>query len=332
MRLVNVIALTNGLLVNDPFVSNFTNIISEAKAVKRGDLFIAFDKTSIKEAIDNGAYGIIYDKPTKIIDSEIAWIKVDDVSDALKRLLRFKLVEKELQIFSVDEVTLKFALQMMIDPKLVIVSGDIQNVFKVLWNLEAKTIVLFSPQLTDKDIFTNTKELLHYNDFSLQVSEHTLFESSFVYKEKLYERQMISPLFIPYLENLIAFLETHSIDFRLRKFTQLSNFEALFVNKKLQVKEFGSSERVVIFEHNPALLEDEINFLQKNTPWANSIFLVPHTLEKDLVYSNLYSYKSTKGIFSILKKHPFHFALIFGSDKSILEQKPTQPTQLTLDF
>ena len=36
----------------------------------------------------------MFDKPTQISDTEIAWVKVDDCEDALKRLLRFRLMKR----------------------------------------------------------------------------------------------------------------------------------------------------------------------------------------------------------------------------------------------
>ena len=72
MRLENLLALTHGKLISEPFVNSFENIVFDARSVKRGDLFMAFDDRSIEEAIFNGAYGILFDKPTQITDSEIA--------------------------------------------------------------------------------------------------------------------------------------------------------------------------------------------------------------------------------------------------------------------
>ncbi|MCD6191243.1 MAG: hypothetical protein J7K14_06900, partial [Sulfurimonas sp.] len=99
MRLENVLALTHGKVVNEPFVKTFENIVFDAARVKRGDLFIAFDEQSIESAVLNGAYGVLFDKPTQISDREIAWIKVEDINDALKRLLRFKLIDKEITVY-----------------------------------------------------------------------------------------------------------------------------------------------------------------------------------------------------------------------------------------
>jgi len=85
MRLENILALTHGKLLNEPFVNIFDNIVFDAKSIKRGDLFIAFDEKTIEIALLNGAYGVIFDKPTQINDMEIAWIQVQNIEDALKR-------------------------------------------------------------------------------------------------------------------------------------------------------------------------------------------------------------------------------------------------------
>ena len=113
MRLENVLALTYGKLINTPFVSSFTTVTLDAKSVKRGDLFMAFDEESIEEAILNGAYGIVFCKPTQISDSEIAWIKVANLEDALARLLRFKLIDTNSQIYETNDIVIELALQIM---------------------------------------------------------------------------------------------------------------------------------------------------------------------------------------------------------------------------
>ena len=130
MRLENVLALTDGKLINDPFVKQFTNIVFDVSKVKRGDLFIAFHEESIEEAIFNGAYGILFDKPTQIRDNEIAWIKVNKIEDALKRLLRFRLIEKDIVVYECNEVILKLALQVMTEPNFIALEGDISSMVK----------------------------------------------------------------------------------------------------------------------------------------------------------------------------------------------------------
>ena len=338
MRLENILALTHGKLINSPFVNSFENIVFEAKAVKRGDLFVAFDENMIEDALFNGAYGILFDKPTQIADNEIAWIKVDDLDDALKRILRFLLIDKEIEVYETNEIVLKLALQIITEPNFIALHGDIQTLYKMLSDIQNGTSILFAPELTPSDLFTNTKPLPANGTEAINIIEQTLFETSFIYDNIFYERQLISPFFIPYLEQLLYLFKRLKIHFRLRKFTPIDHFEAFFTNKNFEIKEFGTSDKVLIFEKNTQLIRDEIIFLQEQAAWAKMIYLIPQNsfnlLDEDIKSNkNLISYRTCDEIRNILKQHIFHFALIVGADKSILNKPLEKETALSLfDF
>jgi len=337
MRLENSVALMNGELINSPFVNNFSNITFDAKAVKRGDLFIAFDEGMIEEAVFNGAYGIVFSKPTQITDSEIAWIKVANLEDALTRLLRFELLNKNIAVYSCSEIVLKLAKQIVTETNFIVVSGDIKSVYQSLSNVEDNTTLLFSPTLSTVDIFTDIIDLPNKSVHTINIVEQTLFETSFIYDNIFYERQLISPFFIPYLEQLLNLYKKLKINFRLRKFTPIDHFEAVFTNKNFEMKEFGTSDKVLIFEKSTHLIESEILFLQNQATWAKIIYLIPHANKKLLSSSlidmeNISFYNSQDEIKNLLKSRDFHFALIVGVDKSILAKPLSRQTQLTLDF
>jgi len=335
MRLENVIALTHGELVNSPFVHTFTNIVFDVKNVKRGDLFIAYDEHSIEDAIFNGAYGIIFDKPTQISDSEIAWIKVKNLDDALSRLLRFRLIDKDITVYECDSITLELAIQLMTDNSFVPLVGGIRQVFPVLNTLEDGAIVLFSPTETTVDIFTKLNFLPTPQEKSIKIVEKTLFETSFIYENVYYERQLLTPLFIPYLEKLLYLLVTCKINFRLKKFTPLTHFEAVFVNKRFERKEFGTTEKVVIFEHSPSLIMQEIVFLQEYASWGTLLLILPESLHENYAQcdGNFYFYKSQEEIQTFLRQQTFHFALVVGVRSSFLDTMIIEKKQLKLfDF
>jgi ferrochelatase len=316
MRLVNILALTQAKLVNEPFVSNFENIIFDAKKVKRGDLFIAFVEDDIQEAILNGAYGIVFDKDTKISDSEIAWIQVKDLCDAIKKLLRFRLIEKHIRAYRCDEVTIKLAKQIAIQNNtLLVLDSEVKEIFSYLYNIEKNTIILFSPSLTDETLFVDIQDLPKNINNLIKIKEKTIFETSFVYKDIFYERQQISPLFIPFLEKLLSLLDKLGIDFRLKKFTHIKHFEPVFVNKYLMIKDFGSTDRVIIFEKDKKLINLQIDFLKKNAPWAKIIIII--------------KIKKKESVLKILRTTEFNFALVLGFDKSILKNE-TSYSQLSL--
>ena len=325
MRLENILALTHGKLINSPFVNSFENIVFEAKAVKRGDLFIAFDETMIEDALFNGAYGILFEKPTQISDSEVAWIKVQDLDEALKRILRFILIDKEIEVYACDEIILKLARQVVTEPNFLALEGDTKTLFNTLVRLQEKATILFSPALISSDLFTNIKKIPANSSESINIIEQTLFETSFIYDNIFYERQLLSPFFMPFLEQLLHLFKILKINFRLRKFTQIDHFEAIFTNKKLEIKEFGTSDKVLIFEKDTSLIHQEMEFLQKQANWANILYVLPfsliESLDKEMQQNNnMIFYKSKNEITNLLKEYQFHFALIVGCDKSILNK------------
>jgi len=332
MRLENVLALTHGLLVNSPFVNIFENIVFDSKVVKRGDLFIAFDENEIESAIFNGAYGIIFDKPTQISDTEIAWIKVEDCDNSLKRLVRFNLVEKNITAYRCNEIIVKLALQISTETNFLVIYGNTQSTYKQLTNLNQNSIVLFSPTLSDENIFTNIKDLPVVKEKNIIIKEHTLFETSFIYDNIFFERQILSPLFIPYLEELLNLYKILNINFKLKRFSAIENFKAIFVNKNIEIKEFGGSDKVLIFEPRSDFAVMEVNYLQKMASWANIINLFPELeISKFKDIKNVFFYKNKKDIVSILKNNNFNFALIVSADETILQEARTKE-QLTLEF
>jgi ferrochelatase len=332
MRLENLLALTHAKLQNKPCVSNFENIIFDINKVNRGDLFIARDIKEVPNALRNGAYGILYEDDIDLSDNEIAWIKSDNLDEALKRLLRFRLVEKEVNVYRCNELVLKLAKQLQLDQNCTIVSGDIEELFKNLWHIENRSTLLFSASLNDERIFANYQNTPRKSSQKITIMEKTLFETSFIYDDNYYERQLLSPFFIPYLEELLNILKTLKINYKIKKFTPLENFEAVFTNKNFEIKEFGTSDKVLIFESNLELISTEIEYLQRNATWANIIYIVPKELDI-AVSDNIFVYNTQDDILDILKENRFNFAFIAGAQKSILQNnKPAQSGQLTLEF
>lgn len=333
MRLESTLALIQGSLLNDPSITAFDSIAFEPKRVNRGNLFITDDPETVPEAVANGAYGIVCDRPMEVIDPEIAWISVDSVENALQRLLRFRLIEKEPEVYRCDPITLKLALQVETPSSFIALHGTLKEMFKQLWECEKHVRILFSPALTSEAIFTTVHELPKNGSEEIAIIEQTLFETSFIYNNNFYERQLLSPFFIPYLERLLHFFRAKNIAFKLRHFTPIPHFEAIFTNSALERKEFGASDKVLIFEPSFELVESQIAFLKRQANWAKIVYIVPEQKKEVLRgVENIFTYRTKRDIIDILKKGRFHFALIAEQDKSLLDEAKVrrEPVQLTL--
>ena len=332
MRLENIVALTNARLVSQPSITSVEGIAFKARKVKRGNLFIALEHSEIEEAVRNGAYAIVFQGRTQISDTEIAWIKVDSVEEALLRLMRFHLMEKELEVYHCDLITLKLAAQLHSVSDFFVLDTSLKNASQKLWDMPTKTLLLYSTELINPDLFVESKVLPLTKTSGITIMEQTLFETSFIFDNTYYERQLLSPFFIPYLDRLLTFLKKEKVLFRMRSFTAIDHFRPIFTNRDFQVKEFGASDRVLIFEPDLSLVMSQIDFLRSEAAWAKIVYIVPETMKIGRDEPGVFTYQSKEEIIVLLKNNDFHFALIAAQESSLLNhwQLHQNNRQLTL--
>ncbi len=332
MNLQNLTALVEGKLTNSPSITAFENVSFEVSKVRRGDLFIALEHDDIEQAVMNGAYGILFEKPTQITDQEIAWIKVASIQNALLRLLRFHIIEKSPQVFSCDQISLKLAAQVITSNELLVLNKSIQQHIQDLWHIQEKQFILFCPKLIDPALFVDAKSISKVQSPTLNIVEQTLFETSFIYDDTYYERQLLSPFFMPYLEGVLQFFKQNNIRYQLKDFSPIDHFKPVFTNVNFQVKEFGKSDNVLIFEPDFDLIKEQISFLKTQANWAKIIYLIPAKKATEISENeNVFFYSSPWDIMRCLKEEKYHFALIAEQSPDLLntdvfEIKTIQPS------
>lgn len=330
MRLENLLSLTGATLLSRPDITHFEEIVMRPTRVKRGDLFVAYDPRDIPHAVANGAYAILFESDEQITDPEIAWLKVDSVDEALLRLLRFHLLGKSLNAVACDAITLALAEQIVRDEHCCVMKGSLKEELRPLWELPEESWVLFPDRKSCHDLFVNAKSLPHTGT-PVQIIEQTLFETSFILDGEYYERQMLSPFFLPYLNRLVQFLSAAGLHYVISGMQSSSHFVPVFVGDDLQIKTFGQGSRVLIFEDDLSLMLGEIDFIASEAKWAKIIYLVPETHRETLPdIETILSYRTEEDIINILKSVPFHFAVIGGQKKSLLERSAGKPAVPTL--
>lgn len=326
MNLSNLSALVEGKLSNSPSITSFEDVSFEAHKVKRGDLFVALNHNDIETAVLNGAYGILFDKPTQISDQEIAWIKVDCIDKALLRLLRFRIMERSPQVYSCDSISIKLASQIITSNNLIVLNKNLREHIQDLYALEKQSIILFNKEQIDSSLFIDVKALSKITKSSITIVEQTLFETSFIYDDTYYERQLLSPFFMPYLESVLQFFKQLDVKYQMRDFKPIKHFEPVFTNVHFQVKEFGQSDKVLIFESDFKLIKEQIEFLDAKANWAKIIYLIPNARIEELdIIENIFAYDSAWDIMQTLKNEKFHFALIAEQDAEILNADVFSP-------
>lgn len=322
MLIDDILDITEGRLLNTPFVSSVSEIHIDSSLVKRGDLFIAIDDKNIKEAIKNGAYGILMDETYDVIDDEIAWIKIDNLERALSRLVKYFFIEKEYHFILLNALQFHIvSTHINAKKEIAILSSDIKENFNLLMNKKKK--IFFT---TDAEFLTRLNlSFFKYTNFELpkhEIINESIFDTKFVYNNYL-SHTRIAPLFFEDFLRLFHFLNDFGIHIELKNIHIKDNFIPHFLGNKGELLDFGKSDRVLITEEDTTFLNQEIKYLLENVKWAKlNIFiniknkvLVDKRYEKEINF-----YEKQEELIENIKKQTIGYIFIDGISDDILDK------------
>lgn len=308
MKIENLIFLISGELKNSPAISNITGFSNDVEKLKRGDLFFAAKKDEIDQAIQNGAYAVLFEGWTQISDSEIAWIKVENLELAALKLLRFFLIQNSISIYKISSLEWDMIKTVANKDEILYIEDDFINTFINLYKKDIKFALIKSDNIIKKisldiDFLEISKKIDIKNSY--------LFETSFIYEGKFYERVHIPKIFIESFNKILNLLDSYNISYFIKNIEKLNHFRPYFIDRNFTVKEFGKSEKVIILEKDYGLLDKEKDYLEKNASWAKRVYISDE--KKDFfIYA-----KNFDKIREILYNFDFNFALIGVKDMDV---------------
>jgi ferrochelatase len=333
MKISDILDICNGNLVNFPFISSIEGIATQPNKIKRGDLFFALDTKEIESAVNKGAYAIIFDKPTQVTDYEIAWIKVDSVQSAINKFIRYEIANNPKKFFLVNSFQYQLIEQIVSTKQVSMLSDDYLENYHNIVNSSDNLFISNDKEYLE---FIASKydelDIIETSEFELKTS--STFELSFTFNRKLYDKVKIASLFANDLFKVIKFLTLKGIDFNLSDIESFSHFHPIYVDGYFSEKEYGKSDRVLIFEPDEELVQDEIDYLIEQNSWAKTIVIVKSSAHS-IKFDNIFIAKNNKNIIDILKRNDFNFALIVEKsrddlDKYLNQEVIHQPTLFDL--
>jgi hypothetical protein len=327
----SILDIIDGSLLNSPSISFIYSIKTNVLKVKEGDLFIAKDLSEIELAIKNGAFAILIEINAPIIDNEIAWIKVKNIDLSIIKLIRFKLAVKNLEAFYCDKITydLLKIYSTNFTRNIRLIPSKLENVFKYIDEIDDNDILVSSDKEILDKIYPNNKNFDSLNKLSTieNLIEHSLFETSFSYENIFFPRLKLSSLYISKFLTLYSF-SNQNLD--LSKLKSFYNFKPLFIDRNLDLVEFGKSDKFIICQNNKDLYENEISYIKKKYKYAKTIFISTYYIdylsqEEQLIINDLEELKP------ILRKLKFNAVYIIGFNyKEIYEYLIKSEETLTL--
>jgi ferrochelatase len=312
VQISSILDIVDGELLNSPSISFIYSIKTNAKKVKEGDLFIAKNSNDIELAIKHGAFAIIIEENFPIIDNEIAWIKVKEIEISIIKLIRYKLSVLNLEAYFCDIVAYQLLklYSSSFSKRIKLIPNKLENLFKNIDELEEKNIIVSSnPEILNK-IYPQNK---NFNEITTTLEienliEHSLFETSFSFKGVYFSKLKISSLYLAQFLRVYNFLDGN-LDFN--KLKQFNNLKPLFIDRNLNLIEFGKSDRFIICQDIKNLYEYEILYLKIKYKYAKTLFITLSYIkylpqEEQIIINNLDELKP------MLKKLKFNAVYLIG--------------------
>lgn len=317
LRVAEVVSITNGTLLNTPSITAFAGITLELDSLKHGWLFIARNHADIESALAKGAYGVISKSPVEIKESEIAYIEVRDIEDAIARLIRYKILFFSTNVIALNLAQLLIAKEIITDASIFV--GDCKNTLLESFNQEIRVI------------FTNSDEILTLSFHSLQALKpldmpfnlitYTLFDMRLSYNSRAYFLHL-PYFFINDLSSLVCICEQEHVLFDFTRFHRIQLLRPIFIDEFSHICEYGQSQQVLITQQDCILFASFVRYFLEYAKWGKLVCMLPksHKLEtldsiKDL---EILFYEQTNDILDCVMETNFNFMLIFGIDDSRL--------------
>lgn len=257
MKIETLANLVKGELLNSPFISEVTSFTMDVDEVIRGSCFFVTNSEDIKYAIKNGAYAIVSKNYEKIVDNEIAWIKVDSIKDAILEIFKYESLKEK--IYFCNEIEEELIEKMNLNKNVIILKNsndllkalNINNKFLITSNEKYKSLIKLE-ELGSKDINLEYVSLFKSKYRGIEIN------LPFVYKE--------------FFARVLNFFNRYNLKYTLE--FELDRFKPIFVDYQFNEVEYGSSERVLISGiKNDKFLFDELNFIIDKTKHAKTIIV-----------------------------------------------------------
>jgi hypothetical protein len=318
VQITSILDIIDGKLLNSPSISFIYSFKTNVSKVKEGDLFIAYNLDDIQIAIEKGAFAIILENIYPITDNEIAWIKVDNLNTSVLKLIRYKLAHFNLNAFYCNDISCEFlkTFSSLSKRKIKIIPKNIKSFVSTLEDINDETIIFSNDNELLNKIYPNNSNF-EVEDFLItNLLEHSLFEVSFIFNDKYFQRVKIPSIYIKDFIRVYNFLNIGEFDDSKLKNSNL--FKTVFLDKNFNVVEFGKSDKFLISSNNITLVEKEIAYLQSKFTYGKIIYITSsynHLLPKEQIVL-----KNISEIKNIFKNNTFNASYIVGYDFNDIEQ------------
>ena len=324
-----IVEVAFGTMLNKPSISYFSGICECVENVKSGDLFIARNTQDAHEAIIKGAFGILFSGEIAINDNEVAWIGVDNLEQALFKILRHFLIIKNKKLFLLNKEEFEILSQILEqkDNVLCVKCNVVELISKILTQENAyifyhnKDFIVDENFMHNSEIATLNKEKIPDEKLPFVLNSSSLFTMRIFYQSKDYEIPMPT-IFLQLLARILLVIEEYSFAINLENLSGISCFKPLYLDVRGFISKPGATNRVLISTEENRLYEQYLAYFLAHARWAKLMFFVP-VIYKDIFspYGEIATYQNKEELFALLLEGQYNFALILGENIKTFEER-----------
>jgi ferrochelatase len=311
VQITSILDIIDGRLLNHPSISFIYSVKTNPTKVKEGDLFIVQNSDDIQTAIENGAFAIIVNKHIEITDNEIAWIYVKDIKTTMIKLIRFLLSNIKLTAFYCNSVTnelFKILRKQNVHTNIKILPDDLSEFFRIIDDIDDNDTLICSNQKILNDIYPVN---FNFNTKLYEITnliEHSIFETTFSYKELYFSKLKISSLYLTEFLDVYCYLDS---DVDINKLKKFHNLKPIFVDKLINHTEFGRTDKFLVAQEDENLILKEIKYLNNKYKYAKILYLTTKDIDDNqgIDYTFINSLEEVK---DHLKKAQFNAVYFIG--------------------
>ncbi|CZE49393.1 hypothetical protein [Campylobacter geochelonis] len=322
MTIQNLVRLIGAKLLNEPSISNVDSFTFNLKDIRHATAFIAINASEedVEEAINLGAYAVIFDSEFEVKNKEVAYIKVQNLNSALFKLMRFTLALNSVKFVRLSTIESAILSKCSVDKKAIFASENAHELFMQVMNAKQDEI-FFSPNLETIEKITSVYESISPNLEVKPDIDGSIFYLNFIYEDG-YFKLNFPQIFLPEIYGILDYMRENDIEIKFKDGRNLGHFEPIFVDRFYDVRHFGDSYRAFIVESDERLFLREAKFL-KNKFKGEIITFSPFSndIESDIKYRNLSDLKVN---------YNFRYALVLGNHNEILAMLNQKAEEATL--
>ncbi len=312
LRISQLKGVVNAVLLNAPAFETLSGVASCSGRVKRGECCFCASQEEICEAVQNGAFGVIFEAQSvanskagglqkavkaavlQSVDAaqlanfetkldETALLCVEDLAAAKDKWMRFLLSQSRAELFAVSEVVSEIFSLFVLPKNFAVFSGEFESDFA---KFEFEPSVVILPQKYAQKCDLNVAQILPLQGCVSE--EGSLFWTSVAVGDSYFSQLPFVRFYGEELGGVIDFLQSRQLAVKARDLRAFSHFEALFLGSGGEVCEYGQSARVVICEADAQEFESQKKWLQKR--FLQGVFYLDGTQELSKVLNERFRY------------------------------------------